>query len=348
MEVSLNHENSILNSHHDVGKHLRGNWTRDQWASLYDIGLMEFIEGKLKKVKVGILTILPLVLTMVLLSCRTAPARKIAHTGLAPKKQVRALWVWGSFTKTKDQQDLLRLARQRKLNTLYFESTALIAHDHGQDTLAKFVKAARKSDIDVEFLFGAPRMALAENHSLALNLTKQTLRYMDRHPEAPPSAIHFDIEPYALEQWKQGDRVANDFLDLLEKIRLGLSGRLPLIVDIPVWFDDDRIEREGKDTGLLEAVIESADGITLMDYRDNIERIIAAARAEVELANKYGKTIYVGLETTCSETTWISFCEEGRKRLDFALQAVRKNFASEPAFGGTAIHHFKSFKKLKP
>ena len=90
-------------------------------------------------------------------------------------------------------------------------------------------------------------------------------------------------------------------------------------------------------------MIDIADNIVVMSYRDSAEKIISVAEEELEYASSINKTITVSVE--CGDHgDNISFYEEGRTILNNELQNV---YNITPQNTGMCIHHIKSWYNLK-
>ncbi|HCS26911.1 MAG TPA: hypothetical protein DIW43_05630 [Spongiibacteraceae bacterium] len=263
---------------------------------------------------------------------------------------VRALWVWGSAVvlDTNRAQQLFELAEQHALNRIYLAATQALEHD--QTALANFFRRAQQLGIHIELLFGQPDWALPENHHYVLSVIDRAGAFAERFPDITVSAIHLDVEPYLLPEW-DADRnsLGNAYIDLLESAR-ARSGNLsmPLMADIPVWYDEHRITRNGQPRLLHELVIDATDGVSLMDYRDSSQRIINDASDELAYASLAAKPMVVGVETLCIKPIWITFCEEGSAAMNQILTIIDKDLKRYTAYRGYAIHHLDSFLELAP
>lgn len=263
---------------------------------------------------------------------------------------IRALWVWGSqvvFEPSQEQQ-LFDLAEQKSLNRIYL--AAIQALRQNQTALARFFQRAEQRGISVELLFGQPDWALPENHHQVMSIIDQVTDFAERFPDITVAGIHLDVEPYLLPEW-DNDRqsLGNAFIDLLEAARSRANkASLPLLADIPVWYDEHGIFRNGRARTLHELVIDATDGVGLMDYRDSSQRIINDASVELAYASSAQKPVVVGVETLCIEPSWITFCEEGSTFLEQTLATVNRELKRYSAYQGYAIHHFDSYLELHP
>lgn len=262
----------------------------------------------------------------------------------------RAMWIWKADTVLNVQQrtELMTFAANREINTFYIDARTPVLHN--QYMLAEFIRASQARGISVELLFGKPEWALYYNHHEVLTLIDAAVDYGRRYPDARPTAVHLDIEAHLIPQW-QGDRngVVNQLLDLYDEVddRAAEVG-MPLLVDMPVWYDQYLLPRHGQSRPMHEWIIDSSDGVALMDYRDTEERIVNDADAELRYASATGKNMIVGVETMCINPEQITFCEEGSGVMNGVLGRVNTRLRSHGAYRGVAIHHYEDYRRLRP
>ncbi|MBB3045887.1 hypothetical protein FHR99_000123 [Litorivivens lipolytica] len=267
----------------------------------------------------------------------------------APDEGIRALWVWGSqvVLNTERQDALFAFAKEKSLNSLYLEASEALRYE--QAALAAFFQRAEQQAIAVELLFGQPDWALPDNHHHVMSWIDRVADFAERYPELTIAAIHLDVEPYLLPEWdSERQTLASSFVKLLSDARARANGYgYDLWADIPVWYDEHGIFYEGRARPLHELVVDATDGIVLMDYRDETQRIINDARNELSYASSQNRPMVVGVETLCIEPTWITFCEEGSQQMEATLVEVDAALREYRAYSGTAIHHFDSYLTLQ-
>jgi hypothetical protein len=276
-----------------------------------------------------------------------------ADAGCADGRE-RDVWVWGSavVTTPAERSAFFTFADAHAIRTVYVESEAILTGD--PTALASFLGDAKSHCMGVELLYGRSAWALTAGHAGAIALAKASVKFAGGPPGSRPLGVHFDVEPYTLPEWGSDQNgTANQYLDLLEALAKELSGSgLRLSVDVPFWYDGRTISRGGSTRPLHELVIDRVDVATLMDYRDHADPpdgMIDNAAAEMTYAGSTKKTVIVGVETLCGlAPSLVSFCEEGGAVMDKALADTRKAYAASPAFGGFAVHHYGSWKSLKP
>lgn len=263
----------------------------------------------------------------------------------------RAVWVWKADTvlNATRRQELFTFAANRELNTLYIDARTPVLHN--QPALAEFIQLAQSRGLSVELLFGKPEWALYSNHHEVLTLVDQAVEFTRRYPQARPTAVHLDIEAHLIHDWQNDrDSVANQLLDLYQEVDRRLAAvSLPLMVDMPVWYDIYTLPRYGRSRPMHEWIIDVTDGVALMDYRDTESRILNDADTELRYANATGKAMIVGVETMCIEPEQITFCEEGDRFMQGVLRSVNTRLRGQySAYRGVAIHHYEDYRRLRP
>lgn len=282
--------------------------------------------------------------------CPDCDSREERETPTAiSDNKIRALWVWGSQVvfNAEQQNSLFALVEDKALNRLYVEASEALRFD--PQALAAFFRRAERAGVAVELLFGQPDWALAENHHHVMTWIDRAADFALRYPDITIAAIHLDVEPYLLPEWdSERQALALSFVELLStaRDRANRNG-LELWADIPVWYDEHGIFYDGRARPLHELVVDATDGVSLMDYRDETQRIINDASNELGYASAQNRPMVVGVETLCIEPQWITFCEEGSEVMEQTLRQVDSSLRDYRAYQGTAIHHFDSYLTLQ-
>jgi len=262
----------------------------------------------------------------------------------------RDMWIWQSSVASDANQrsTMLEFAKSRNVRTIYMESEKLINSD--QRSLSTLLVEAKNNCINVELLFGAADWSFNRNHSYVESLVQKSVDFA-KSTSVPPVGVHFDVEPYNLDEYKADiNSGANQYLDMLEKIRaITKKSSLYFSKSMPLGFEFQTITRAGVQTKMSHATIERVDRIALMDYRDTADRIIADAADEFQHAAKVGTKMVIGVETDCNtgEVQTITFCEEGNAYMESQLTQVHKAYKNNSAYTGLAIHDYAAYKTLR-
>lgn len=157
-----------------------------------------------------------------------------------------------------------------------------------------------------------------------------------------------DVEPYLLADWstRRQSRVIADYLKSLDAAE-SAAGSMPMMVAVPFWWDLP--EYENRKGTLVERVLDIADGVVVMAYRDvaaGPDGIIAHSQFEIAAAAERGKLAIVGVETGAAELDKVSFLEEGEAYMNGELNTVESTLGGAAGYGGIAIHHYGSYSSL--
>ncbi|KAL9645356.1 hypothetical protein ABK040_002555 [Willaertia magna] len=223
-------------------------------------------------------------------------------------------------------------------------------------------------------LLFSPSHSLQQQPELTTSLTTTTTNSVMTAGSSSGSntsnchTIQLDIEPYSLNEWKiNQNQVANDFLDLIEKIQLLInqfiqnkiiSSNVRISFAIPRWFNTISINRNKLTKPLSEFILNITD-IVIMDYVDSSERAINDAKDELIygsnlnsftnsffLNNKQRK-IFIALETMeLKDEPMATFYGKTNEYFEKAILDIDNNFKQYSSYSGIAIHYLDSWKIL--
>lgn len=279
----------------------------------------------------------------------------------------RGVWVWEEdsyaiFLDPDAAATAIDMAKQQRLTTFYLYADAFrdrnLIVTHAAD-VQRLIKRFHDGGIKVQALLGSwylhtERYVLTEQRAEALAMFRRVFEF---NAAAPPDsrfdAVHFDIEPHQLEEWKKdSNKMLLQFLDLGRAI-MDLStergNAAPVGPDIPFWFDGITLEWQGERTSVAEHFIKMFNFVTLMDYRnvaDGDDGIIAHAAGEMEIARRLGKRVIIGVETGNGELPKTTFRDRTPVDMERELAATEDAFRENPAFAGFAIHHYGTYRSL--
>lgn len=269
-----------------------------------------------------------------------------------------AMWVWDvQHLKGAERRDeLLAFCRTQRIATLYLAAYQLTPELTA--AYRTFNRAAHAQGVTVHALAGDPRWALNRYHHLPLAwMDAVTTFNVESQPEERFDGLHTDIEPYLLSRmWQEHPaRLLGGWLDLHATLaqRRPSEGSLALGADVPFWFDDDpayRIQWRDRVLPPSHHALEVADYITVMAYRNyaqGTEGVIQLAQKEVAYAEQAGKTVIVGQETQPDLfPADITYGGKGRDYWWGEVAKVTTAFRGRKSFGGVAVHHYDSYRKL--
>jgi hypothetical protein len=228
----------------------------------------------------------------------------------------------------------LDFAIQNKVDEIY-----LCTENFGGET-RDFIKRANSKGIRVYLLAGdytyieddAPLQELFGLYGEYQNSVSDTQRF---------SGVHLDIEPHQHPGFeKNRAEILAAFLALIVR----LQRQMPIEIDIPFWFDDE-VSHEGRKKPLYQALIDTAQRVFVMSYRDTAEMMYHVAKEEIAYARLVNRSIMLGAELYSEEGDHVSYMEEGRTYLYRQLDLLKDslNFLQS----GVAIHHIATWYELR-
>jgi hypothetical protein len=216
------------------------------------------------------------------------------------------------------------------------------------------LNTAAAHGLSVELLFSSDAWIYPQNQPQAVSLVSRAARFAAGLSGTKPTALHFDIEPYLLPEWKAGaeERIASEYLDLLREIEAA-RGRLPVHVDIPFWFCSTPVAWPSGSASrpLDQPVLAIVDGCTVMDYRNTAvgaDGIVADGSGTLVDADAAGKPLVIGVETNPVPPAIVTFRRLGAEAVDAQLAVVDDLFEGDPAFAGTAVEDYRGYRELGP
>lgn len=112
--------------------------------------------------------------------------------------------------------------------------------------------------------------------------------------------------------------------------------------DIPFWFDDE-ISFKNETKQAYKFMIDIADRIFVMSYRDTAQKIYSVAEDEINYATQTHKTLILSIETKENEDDSVTFFEKGKEKLNQEIKTLKEML---PINFGISIHHVKSWYDL--
>ena len=267
------------------------------------------------------------------------------------------MWVWNARVVLDAQatSHLLQFCRRHQMDTLYLSAYNL--EPPMDERYRQFNRLAHRAGVAVHALAGDPRWGKPQFHHLPLQWVESVRQLNARSAEGERfDGVHTDVEVYLLSKtWKEHPEVLlGGYLDLNAEIAQQMAGD-PLIfgVDIPFWFDDDtsyRILWHGNIKVPTQHVLDTVDTITVMAYRNFAEGsdgTVHLVSLELDYADRIGKPVVIGQETqTDLYPGYVTFGGTSCKVLLREIAKIQAAVGHRPSFGGFAIHHYESYRKL--
>lgn len=179
--------------------------------------------------------------------------------------------------------------------------------------------------------------------------SETTMKWLEAYqanalPEERFRGIHIDVEPYTLSAWQQNKQVLIENYQQIIKEWSEFAKRQEIVigVDIPFWYDEERIGQ----MSLFDWTQENVDTVTLMSYRNFVEGengVLDITQYERKMSKKAGKPLYLALETEPSqEGPHVSF--DSYAALMRAVEQLGPHLQDGQ---GIAIHHYQRYRHLQ-
>lgn len=270
---------------------------------------------------------------------------------------IRAAWVWQAKSVSDGGNELLENAAKHKINRLYVN----VDMNLSQEVYHTFISKASKAGIAVEALGGDPSWAVSGREGPMLKLASWVSNYnLAAEPEERFVAIHLDIKPYVLPQWKEDAKplvqswVAN--MKLLQE-HVKQAGAVEVNVDLPFWLDSytvtgSRTSDDADNESLSHWFIGQFDHITLLAYRDSAQGnngIIRLVEQEMIWADARNGSITVGVNTKpMPGEEFTTFAGKAATQLESVVKEVASAFTDHTSYAGSAVHDIVYWGQLEP
>ncbi|MFE5318262.1 hypothetical protein ACFQ88_06100 [Paenibacillus sp. NPDC056579] len=297
------------------------------------------------------------ILLLMLLVAFLAPFREVVQASANNSQSIRAMWVWdyyASVSNEKQRNELIQFSTLHQINMLFvYTGEELSAYP---DAFNNLIRLAHSKGIRIFALEGDSLWAREENHSIAIGRIEGILKYNNEHPDSSFDGIQLDVEPYLLPDFfDQVQNIGTQYLTLLQKSR-DLIHKQSMVFDaaIPFWYEDPEptvsVTFNGQEKPLSFHILDVADSVSIMAYRDSSEEQIRISQQEITYAGKIGKKAYVGAETNppdgVSIPEFITYYDEGIRFMEIELRRIERYYKDMPGYGGIGIHWYGSFKKM--
>jgi len=283
----------------------------------------------------------------------------------------KGMWVWHEdwILNPQGQDKMLDFCQRHNINLLlvqihYPKNISPTAITQPQRYVELIAKAADLG-IRVEALDGDKSMALAENQSSTLDVLEAILKLNQTMPKGKRfSGVHYDIEPYLLEDWSDPDRrevILKDLLDYYaqagERIHR-FDPDMTLSCDIPFWFDTPTsedglplaVQFAGKIKPVQQHIQDLCDYVGIMSYRREAvgpNSITNLVTDELAYAKQIGKMIYPAVETVeYPPLPKISFHGQPASVFNEKFSLAWKSLEDQPGFGGMLIHCYPNIQDI--
>ena len=245
-----------------------------------------------------------------------------------PVESVFAVWWWDNRL----DESYLDFAVAQGVNEIYYYASSF------SDRISDFIRAASANGIKVYWLQG--KYEWIEDYA-SLKAKLDEFKSFQNASEYKFAGIHFDIEPHQHPEFdERRAELITKFVELTFAVRRDYPD-IYFAYDIPCWLDDE-ITLNGVTRPAYEFIIDNADRVTLMSYRDSCEGVLKFAEDEINYALSAGKVLNLGVETG-EEEDIVTFYEEGAEYMNGQLDLLCE---TAPEGFGIAVHHIRSWCEL--
>jgi hypothetical protein len=223
----------------------------------------------------------------------------------------------------------------------------LIAERHG--LYSQFISEANKNNISVEALFGIPQWSKKENYHDMTKQVSEVLSYNTKHKSSRFSAVHLDVEPHQLDDWKENmSHYMDEYLENIRKLKTMIgkhnssnADNLKLVVSLPFWMANAEIGGENFRKELLSIV----DTAHIMTYTQNNDWFVSWSKSWLKAADKTDTKITIASEFQEDEKD-ITLYNFSIEQINQYYVKAYDNFKSHKSFNGFSVHDYNSFIKF--
>jgi len=296
----------------------------------------------------------------------SADTRPVNWTEINPKIQCpRSMWVWNNENALDEEksEELLKFCDLRKITVIYLYTGKDFFKGEGRvEKIRAFIMEAGKRKIEVEALDGWPEAVLEKQRKNFLSSIEAVIAYNRSVAEKERFAgFQSDVEPGGIEDYhktKESRKKINTMFIGLNRDCYNLckqSGLPNFRFGLALSENYDgigKIDFEGKDAYICDHLARFVDYFAIMSYHDKAAETASNVSYEIELAEKSGKTAWIGFETLDAAGQYrlpreITFYEEGLEIMEKEIEKVLSIYGRKKGFGGIAIHHYDAYKKLQ-
>ncbi len=273
-------------------------------------------------------------------------------------------WVWLPIYlhDTEERRSLLRFCKEQGFDRVLLQvpfagETDRI--DYSAD-LGTFLGLAADAGIKVEALDGGPTSGQEDKRELTLRRLQAVLAL---HQAQPPgrgfSGLHYDIEPYLSQRWRDGDigHVALETLATMQAVYQTTKAAAPgltVAYDIPPWYDkyggELDVEFDGQRKNFRAHIQDLSDYVGVMSYRrlpTGTNSVLDLSSAVIAYAEQTHKKFFLSLETVpLKNDPQITFYGTAPGTLAHTVDALYSALKDSPAFGGVLVHDYDHLRPL--
>ncbi|QST02593.1 hypothetical protein IMZ31_24390 (plasmid) [Pontibacillus sp. ALD_SL1] len=271
------------------------------------------------------------VLVCVLLFLLMAPG--VLHSERTVSKSV---WVWDAEKMITEWDEVKPFLIENGVTDVYVHWNPSL----GKDEYRFFIGELDGIGISAHALMGSPYWGLEAYQSHIKKRIDMVVSYNNEvSVENQFEGIHFDIEPYLLDEWDRdrGTVITEWKENVVYYTDYAKSHGFKTGAAIPFWLDHAGVT--DVDPTFYKTMIDHHDSVSLMSYRDRAlgsNSITSLSLNEVTYAKD--SKVEIGIELLPSSLSYITFYEEADAYMEEEIGKVRSCFEGEEGWKGIAYH----------
>ena len=193
------------------------------------------------------------------------------------KRDSLGTWWW---SKSLDIDEYLGFAKENLVTEIYF------CDYHITEASKALLEKASKENIKVYLLLGEKEWL-----NDCTNLDSLITKYITYQETASYkfSGIHLDVEPHQFSDFKDNRKDYLYKLINLVKTNKEKYSDIEFSYDIPFWLDDE-IEYQNETKACYKHIIDFADRVFIMSYRDKADKMLNVSIDEINYAKEQNKS----------------------------------------------------------
>ena len=243
------------------------------------------------------------------------------------------VWWWDKDSEHVDEY--LAYAKETGVDEIYYCDYSM------NEETYQFVKKAKEKNIKIYALWG--ECYWINDKTGFDELIERYKEYNSLYADAPFDGVHLDIEPHQLDEFHSS---RNELMKRYVEFVINVVKENPNIAfdfDVPAWAHDS-VEINRSKKPVYAHVMDNANRVFIMSYRDSAEAILELAKDELAYAKANNKTMAVCVEMESKEGEHVSFQQESKKILYDELKKLESLIDQEYMI---SIHNMKTWYDLK-
>ncbi len=141
----------------------------------------------------------------------------------------RSIYMWSQGFQNFSNAKLLRNLASHNIRAV---NLSLGPNNEARGKAERFIKEARQQDLKIGLLVGNNQLFRPENHKQVADLAKEA-------NELGAEALHLDVEPHTLDEWKENKQeYLEQYITMVKKAYTAAKeNNLQLEISIPIWYE---------------------------------------------------------------------------------------------------------------